>query len=579
MALELWTTKHPWYEERERDWAKFRLTYQGGQRFIDTYLQRFSKREQPDDFTLRKIVTYCPSFAASAINDIKNSIYQRMVEITRVGGDSSYQDAISGVGGGVDLKGGTMNNFIGQIALPELLIMGRVGIFVDMPPVEGDTLADFKGKSPYLYTFTAEQIPSWNYCYQDGEQILTSVLLREINQVEDPDTGLVKGNEETLRLLKLDIDGVHVQFFDKANKLINETLLKGMKRIPFIMAEINHSLLKDVANYQIALLNMESADISYILRANFPFYTEPYDPKSGSAFIAPGPGGELDTAENAQVTAAQAKAQEINVGPVSGRRYPTGVGSPAFIHPSSEPLKASMDKQAHMKNDIRALVNLALASVEPKFASAESKQMDDRSLEAGLSYIGLEFERVERQVAQIWAAYVGKQDKIATIKYPRKYSLKTDKDRRDEAKEYSDLVPKIPSKIGKKEITKVLVRALLEQKVSDKVLSDIDKEIDAADYVASDAKDIQIDVEAGLVSAETASNARGYDGKKEVPVAQKEHADRLARIAASQSVGAANGVPDASGDPGLAAKLQKDKSQKNKDALPAGSNPTRGEGK
>lgn len=575
--MELWDIKHPWFRDMEENWTKFRLTYQGGRTFINTYLKQFSKRETPEDFETRKAITYCPSFAESTVNDIKNSIYQRMAEITRVRGHESYQKAVMGHEGGVNLKGASMNNFIGQHFLPELLVMGRVGCFVDMPQIEGETLAAIQGKRPYLYLYTAEQIPSWQTICIDGEEFLTHLLLKETVDVEDEATGLVVGTRERARFLRLLPEGVLVEFYHQeydeqtrkqVTVLESQHLIRGLKRIPFVIGSITHSLLKDVADYQIALLNMESADISYILRANFPFYYEYYDPRMQSPYIPTSPNSEITT-ENAQRVAEQAKQLEITVGPMSGRRVPVGAGEPGFIHPSSEPLKASMEKQGQMKNDIRKLINLAIGTLEPKFASAESKQMDNQGLEAGLSYIGLELERVERLIGEIWSGYMS-SDKIPDVKYPRKYSLKTDADRREEAKQYGDLMGKAPSKTYAKEVAKQLSRVLLEQKISDETLQKIETEIDAAEYLTSDPDAITKDVTAGLVDKVTASNARGYNGEKVVPKAQEEHAERLKMLAASQAPGvgagnaAARGI-DKGGQMDQNAKDEKTNSQKNPD--------------
>ena len=54
-------------------------------------------------------------------------------------------EAINGLNLGVDLRGNTMNGFLGIKVLTELLIMGRVGVYVDSPLVPGNaTLADVK---------------------------------------------------------------------------------------------------------------------------------------------------------------------------------------------------------------------------------------------------------------------------------------------------------------------------------------------------------------------------------------------------------------------------------------------------
>jgi len=50
-----------------------------------------------------------------------------------------------------------------------------------------------------------------------------------------------------------------------------------LTRIPFVLLDINGSLIKDVAQHQIALLNLGSSDVSYALRSNFPFYVEQRD--------------------------------------------------------------------------------------------------------------------------------------------------------------------------------------------------------------------------------------------------------------------------------------------------------------
>ena len=66
--------------------------------------------------------------------------------------------------------------------------------------------------------------------------------------------------------------------------------------------------------------------------------------------------------------------------------------------------------------------------------------------------------------------------------------------------------------------------------------------------MGSDAKDISLDVQAGIVDLVTAANSRGYDGEKVVEQAKKDHAERAARIAKAQTDAAASarGVNDLS---------------------------------
>src|SRR5690606_30018951 len=153
----------------------------------------------------------------------------------------------------------------------------------------------------------------------------------------------------------------------------------------------------------------------------------------------------------------------IKVGVSQGRYYDMEAERPGFIHPSPEPLRASITLQEKLENDIRKLVMLAVVNLGTR-TSAESKQMDNQGLEAGLSFIGLVLEAAERRIADYWAAYedrVETRRTVATIKYPDRYSLKSDKDRIEEADKLSDLIHSVPSRTAKKEIQKVVVTKLL----------------------------------------------------------------------------------------------------------------------
>jgi len=529
---------HPLWRQNIQDWKKWRLTYEGGRQFINSYLEQYT-REDSSEFSTRKKLTYCPRFAGAAIDDVKNAIYQRMVDISRVDGDSTYQKAVNGLNGGVDLNGSTMNRFLGQNVLPELLVMSKVGIYVDMPAEIGETLLDSQGKRPYLYYYTAEEIQSWSGVYEDNRMNFTSLLLKDINEVYDPMTNLATGTETQWRFYKLLPNGVEVQFIKSApqttgsysktksvptDKVIKTVFLEGMKRIPFVILELNKSLIEDIADYQIALMNLESSDTDYMRRSNFPFYVEQYDPRFDINFGRP-PGDEVNDDQ-------ALKRQEKVIGAGSGRRYPAGANAPSFIHPSSEPLMASMQKEQQIKNDIRKLLNLSLSNLEPKFASADSKGMDDRSLESGLSSLGLILEHGERQVADIWSAY--RNAVSATIIYPRSYSLKSEAERRDEAKSDSELLAIVPSITYQKKIAMKIAKTMVGHLVSTDELDKINKEITDAKYISSDALSITQDLTNGLVSDATASLARGYD-KTEVAQAKLDHAERIARIQKAQA--------------------------------------------
>ena len=539
---------HPDYDAIYDDWGKFQSTYNGGDQFVSDYLEQFSDRESTADFDERKKLTYCSGHAKACINEIKNAIFQRLVDITRLGGPQSYQAAIKS---NVDREFNTMNSFIGRRVLPQLLIKGKVAVYIDSPPMpDAVTMADTVGNSPYLYIYNAEDIRSWAY---DGET-LTAVLLRDTIDTLDDETGLINDTITQYRFLKLRDGAVTVTIYDVEGTETSRTTL-SLDRIPLVVFEISQSLLTDIADYQIALTNIESTDIMYAIKANYPFYVEQYNASADMAALTRSASG-FETGDDAGEAseAAIAKDKEIKVGLMKGRRYPIGTEPPSFIHPSSEPLSISMAKQEQLKHDIRRLVNLNLSDLQPQRVSAESKQQDEKTLEAGLSYIGMELEFGERQIANIWALY--ESSTVATVSYPENYSLKSDAAKRAEAKQDIELIPKIPSKTFQRALAKEAARKVIGSKVTNDELNDIFNEIDAADILTIDPEIIISEHEAGFVSTEYASKILGYPSGQ-VDQAKIDHADRASRIALAQSEAGARGVADMSNDPNAAVDEKK----------------------
>jgi hypothetical protein len=565
--------RHPQYMDYFEEYCKWRLTYKGGKAFIDKYLQKFSKREDDVTFRERKCLTYSPSFAKAGINKLKNTFYSRMGEIVRTGGPDSYISACRGEGGGVDLYGSSINSFMGQEVLKELMTMKTVGIWVDKPTITDKLLINNIGKKPYLYIYTAEDILSWNYTYARGEYNVNNILLRETNYAYDEKTGLALGIITRYRHAWIGLDGaVHIQFYiedpdnEEEDKKDGEEVILNLNRVPFVPGGLVESLLSDVSDYQIGLLNIASADMNYCYKANFPFYTEQFDQLAQSTYTRRPPVSRTTNAatgkdpnEGTFTEAQRNDDDEMTVGGTTGRRYPKGTDRPEFIAPPTEPLIASMKKQEQMKQEIFELIDIAASNAKPQFASAESKSMDDRGLESGLSYIGLELEYMEREIAKIWALYEGGES--ASIKYPEKYSLKTDEQRNKEAEQLNKVKVSVPSRTFSKEVSKEISRVMLSDKIKNETIDKIEKEIEASEYISSDPELIKIASQLGMLDAVTGSNALGFDGAKVVPKAQEEHAKRLALIAQSQASGAARGNPDASTNQDSSAKDEKIKSQ------------------
>ena len=568
--------KHPTYVSQSFLWEKWRHVFEGGDDFIEKYLEKHSKLEDPIDFTARKKITPIPAFAKAAVNDVKNSIFQRMSDIVRKDGTKSYMQAITGKNNGVDLQGATMDAFMGRDVLPELLTMARVGVFVDMPAEVSITRADDRNKRPYLYLYRAEDILSWVRRKDDVDEF-QSVLLRDRVEDCDTETGLPKELWERYRLIFRGPDGeIRVRFLERYldsdqnvkerqvdinREHTTEDVILEIPEIPFVMLGLTDSLLSDVSNHQIALLNMESADISYALKSNFPFYTEQQDMRLGTHINGPSHPGNDGSSDQANTS----KDKAIKGGPSQGRAYAKDLDRPGFIHPSSEPLQISMEKQQSLKDDIKTLINLSLSNVKAssKMASAESKQMDERGLESGLSYIGMELEVAERKIAKYWADYES-ADIQPTIKYPEKYALMSDEDRRKKADQLNELSTSAPSKKFTKEVQKQIAHTLLLGKVSQEDFDSILAEIDKAEVYSLNPEVIFESIERGLLSNKTGASFLGYN-EDEPQKAAKDHAERLARIAESQSANredaGARGVPDLDPDPGTSGEREKAESR------------------
>lgn len=535
---ELRDLTHPYYTDMFRSWYKYRLVYMGERAFINQYLNKYSSRENEDDFNLRLGISYSPSFAEAGVNEIKDAIIHRMSDITRQGGSDRYRQAIEK---NVDRKGSSMNHFLASKVIPELLFLGKVGVYVDTPVNVGPTLAQNKNKSPYIYPYAAEDIRCWNY---DDDNNLISLLLRDSCFKHEESYGFLPSALETrYRLLELlPQGGVKLTVYDESGKG-NDPIILDLPKIPFVVMELPHSLLKNIADYQIALLNIASADIIYALKSNFPFYTEQYDPQADlTQFLQ-----RINSDDSPEETIKKMR-EVIEVGNTQGRRYPKGLERPGFINPSSDPLLASMEKQEQLKREIKILLNLNVSSLQPVKASEASKKQDQSTLESGLAHIGHILATGERQIAEIWHSYESKNVEV-TIKYPENYSLRSEEDRQAEAEKLDEIRKQVPSKLFQRELTKRMVFTLLNSKVSQDTLESIYKELDGMEVFYADVQTLVADLENGLVSAEYASTKlRGYP-EGEVEKAKKEHAERAARIAQAQSSvtdAQARGVPDMS---------------------------------
>lgn len=533
------SVRHPQYTQKLLDWEKYRKILTGGQDFINEYLHKTSRFENPTDFETRKTLTYVPGYAKSVIREICNAINRKMADVIRQNGTITYQDCSDGLYGGVDLKGMTMNAFIGDMVLMELVGLGKVGIGIDRAKDIGMTKLSNRENHPYLTVCKAEDIVSWKK-NQYGE--LLGLLVKAEEDDFDPEFSLINKYKTTYYYYEKTGSGIDVRVFNTQGIETESKRTLNLSRIPYIIPELPLSLLSDVADHQIALLNICSSDIMWILNANITFYTEQFDAAADMVFNRSA--DHESTSPGIAEASKVASNKQVQSGPFKGRGYPRGVDRPGFINPSSEPLEASMLKQEKIQQEIRQLIGLNVSKISLQQSSKESKEFDEKGLEAGLIQIADYLEVTEREIANIWAEFEGEKITKFAIKYPKDFSLQSISERIKESNDLLDVQERIPSKAFQKKIAKDIAHKLIGSKITREEYTIISNEIDEAIIVTTNPEIIQKDHEAGLVSDNTASKIRGYP-EGEAEKAQKDHAERLARIAASQATNNANrGIPD-----------------------------------
>jgi len=485
------------------DFDLWRYAYIGGSQFIDRYLEKVSSKESDSEFARRKNLTFCPTDAADAIDEIKNSIFQRIVDVSRIGGSKLYTQVMSGELGGVDFDYRDMNTFMGELVLLELLVMGQVGVFVDNFTEDqlGSNQLTAGNKHPFLQVIPRENI-------EELVRAKTNQLIK------------VKFND----LVFEDTDGVVTYYTESVTSELNKkpTITQSkpitleIDKIPFVLFETSRPMMMNVAEIQKALLNLHSNDLRMAIEGNYHVYYE------------------FSTAREGQDEPKHMKQKKSVTAGISTGRKVSG-GAPGFVSPNADNLRASMEKIASLEAKIRRQVHLNVASQNPRRQAADSKEYDDRPLEAGLSAIGQVLERGEKQIADIFALYMN--DDTPTISYPQRYDLKGDAERREEAKEQSDLGMLVASDTFRRQTHKSIAERIYGHRLSSEEMATIYAEIDQADTLTVAPDVLMRAVELGLVDLVTASNGLGFDGETVVPKAQEEHAKKLAEMQKAQSIG------------------------------------------
>jgi hypothetical protein len=556
--------RHPEWERMHGLWSKYRLAYEGGEDFISTFLYRYSKREDEHEYQQRKRLTYNPAHAKSVINIIRNALMVKMPEVQR-DGDPRYLDAMEK---DVDKFKSSMATFLGLDVLPLMLAQGKRAVVMDAPPVAGTTQAEDRGQ-PYMWAVNAEDVLSWAY---DNDGRYTSILLRESEEIEDPDTGLVIDARLQYRLMQLvdssfkldaqDIQGqpvklsgpgVLVRVYDDKERLLTPPVILNLTRVPVVEFRIVDAVMTDIADMQVALLNLASTDMSFLFRGNFPIYTEQYDPskqgikpKASRRRMESTEGEEVDLQDRIG-TDERGNVAQMGVG--KGRGYAKELDRPGFIHPPTENLKASMEKQSQIQREIRMMVDLALTSLAVKALeqSGKSKEADRMGEEAGLAYVATALETGEREVAGLWHEFIGVPNQAYEVSYPKGYSVRTAEDRDSEINTLKETKSAVRSPTFQGMIDKRIIEVAGKRIGSQEEITKAQAEVDAMPPM-DDNKDraemIQKDVAAKVVSREGAAALRGYSEEEALRVMAEDELESE-RMQANMAAGFGTDVEEA----------------------------------
>lgn len=526
---------------------------------------------QPDEtdqeWKQRKLNTPIPAVAKGAVEDVIRAINQRLPDVTRHGGSAHYKAAVAGEGSGIDREGLSMNEFIGQSVLPELLVMGRVGIFVDNIAPDGPTLAD-GASQPYAYVYRVEDIVNWDMMRPEKQGTFSMVLLRdhEVSFNQAFGISFPSQHKERLRLVWIGEDGfMRYRFFNKSmapmpaiisnGQLVDEgdgVVRTQLREIPFVMPTINDSLLSDAAPYQRALMNIASNEAMFAINVNSPLLLIQKDTRADALQWKKPPGGSEEP--GGQRSRNPEVRQGVRAGWVRGRYYDTEEDAPSWLTLPAESLQGSSDYRKQLADEVRQLVNVAVQNqTGVRSESRESRELSAQGLESGLHFIAMKMQGAERSIARFVSMYEGNEKDVAVITYPKRFSLKTQNERLKDALAFKEIIDALPTQEAKKEGVKKIVLDLYTGVVSSAVMDKILTAIDRHPYIG-DFDAVMAMIEAGLITRETAGGS--FDlSPEEVKKATDEKAEMAASIIEAQSARqspdrpAARGVPEIDPNP------------------------------
>lgn len=526
MTVHITSLRSPGYTADFSRWLPWREAVAADATYVTHNLQK-QPGESYEDFEKRRKLTPTPAYIKATLREILTGILVHMELTARAGGPNSFQSVIGGTGPGVDGSGTSLNYFMVMHVLRELLIMRRVGIFVDRPQLPVDaTVLDAAKLPPYMYLYTAEQILAWSLRpgHLNPEEIL---LRREIPKYHPGTLIATEMQTEYLHGHKPDPGLVVFDIYDQDG---NQTAshMQELESIPFIFLETSDSLVDAVLGHQSALLNLGSSGVVFAIASNLAVYTE----QSDMAWLV----AQLKQVELNEDSAEEASdiAGQIKVGLNRGRRYAQNSERPEFITPDNENLQRTLEYYKFLQEDIRRIMLLTIQNLSARgMLTATGLMQSQASVSNGLMALAALLEKAENQIGKHWAEYENTQDTY-TVRYPRDFQVTSPADRDTLVKALSEMRELVPSREFREQVTERLASLILGPQVAPEIRERIKQQIKASPVLIGEPKILGQLVEDGICPREYATQALSLPADA-AEKANNEHAERLARIAQAQA--------------------------------------------
>lgn len=484
-------------------YQQYRLCYAGGEEYIRTNLHRINSRETIPDYNLRLQLAYSPNVARRELLRLQDALTRSVDAVQRVAPPQyhAFMEDVTCTGVGI-------SSFIKDTIIPELLQVAGAYVFFDRIGSSDKCV---------LSLIKRESIQNMRFDSETGE--LTGVTFRAQKAIYDEETNFPKGTKEVMMLLWKNPEGYVNLVSDVGGKQETVTVY-DVPSIPFVWAELPKCLLEDVIKNDVAILNLAASDLTYALNSNFAFFTEQVNSTDAVANGTVTSFEETPTGEYMEKT-----SPIVDIGVAHGRRYAQGLDRPGFINPSPDPLRVSMEKQSAIAAEIKELILRNLADFDT-----------NREADGGLSCIAAKLAEFETKLLNVWNMFFQKNISDCFIQYPSGYTLLSTKEIQELVDGNTEQLKNTCSITMKKTLLKQNAELLLRSRVNDGTLTEVYKEIDAAEVIILDPNLIIKQHTEGIVGDVTATKLSGYS-EDEAKRAQEDHMERLRRIALAQSPG------------------------------------------